>query len=119
MFHDRCDHALRTAREDFERTLVVLREENSTLRRMLEAAATRADALLTELAKSVAVQPTPKPAPAPVADRRPTSKDPIEGLGNVLDPVDFGHHAATFNSPRAASLMLADDESPDGAAAAA
>jgi hypothetical protein len=98
------------AREDFERTVAVLREENSTWRRAFEAATARADALLTELTRSVAgIQPVAAPPPVPAPPRR-TTKDPIDGLGNVLDPVPLGDPMGMFTTERAASLMLADED---------
>lgn len=113
--------AFAAMRETFERTLAVVREENATLRRMLEKEAAHADRLLTEITKSLAVQ-----APTPVAHAgtpaRPparTSRDPIEGLGNVLEPVGFEDEHATFTSERAASLMAAEDEDDDGVSDAA
>lgn len=108
--------ALASARAEFERTLIVLREENSTLRRMLEAAATRADTLLTELARSLVVQATPAPTPGP-RPRLPVSADPIRGLGNVFDHLKPGDPDGEFASLAAASLMAAEDD--DGAAATA
>jgi hypothetical protein len=116
MLHTRCDAALRDVRADFERTLAVLREENSTLRRMLEAASRRADDLSVALAKSVVVQATPLPAP-PSIPRKRTSAEAIQGLGNLLDPVPFGDTTGLFDNARAASLMAAEDD--DGAAATA
>jgi len=109
--------AIAIAREDFERTVAILREENSTLRRMLEATAARADTLSIELARSLVVQaPALRPAPASVPPRR-TSADPIKGLGNVLDPIPLGNPEGEFDSVRAASLMAAEDD--DGVASAA
>jgi hypothetical protein len=105
--------AVDRARVEFERTLAVLREENSTLRRMLEASALRADSLTTEVARSLVVQPTPGPTPPPAALvglRKPTGRDPIQGLGNVLDPVPIGDPHGEFSSLRAASLMMAEEE---------
>lgn len=101
-------------RADFERTLTVLREENSTLRRMVEAQSARADMLLLELTKSTvhAVNSAPinTGGPPVTATRRPTSADPIRGLGNVLDPVKLGHPDGEFTSEAAASLMAAEDD---------
>lgn len=100
------------ARADFERTLVILREENSTLRRMLEAQTARADQLATDLIRGLAVQ-APRittGGPPVTAIRRPTGKDPIAGLGNVLDPVDFGDPNGQFASAAAASLMAAEED---------
>ena len=116
MLHTRCDAALRDARADYERTLAVLREENSTLRRMLEASSARADTLTLELAKTVVVQPTPRPAPPSISRR--ASRDPIPGLGNLLDPVPFGDAAGSFATEAAASLMGAEDDGPAAATAA-
>jgi hypothetical protein len=115
MLHTRCDAALRDARADYERTVVVLREENATLRRMLEAAQTRVDALTTDLVKSLAIVPTPQPAPPSVS--RKTSTNPIRGLENLLDPLNLGDPNGEFSSERAASLMAAEDD--DGAPASA
>jgi len=106
------------AHDLFERTLAVLREENSMLRRVLETASARADQLTTEYVKALVVQPTscsPTP-PSPIPTRRPTSADPIRGLGNVLDPVKIGDPDGEFSSLRAASLMAAEEDD-DGAAA--
>lgn len=98
------------AREGYERTLAVLREENSTLRRMVEASNSRGDSLTTELARSLVVQPTPPPVlAAPTLIRRPTSPDPIRGLGNVLDPVKIGDPDGEFESIDAASLMAIEE----------
>lgn len=105
--------AFAAMRETFERTLAVVREENATLRRMLEAQTARADRLSLEITKSAAVSPLPRPEPAAVPRRR-TSRDPIEGLGNVLEPVGFEDEHATFTSERAASLMAAEDDDDDG-----
>lgn len=110
---------LRAQRDDFERTLTVLREENSTLRRMLEAAQRRQDDLLAELVKSLATSAAPARPPLTVAPPKRTSKDPIEGLGNVLDPVGYDHPMASFTNERAASLMGAEDEDTDGVSRAA
>jgi hypothetical protein len=116
MLHTRCDAALRDARADYERTVVVLREENATLRRMLEAAQARVDALTTDLVKSLAVTAPPVPtAPASLPRRTPT--DPIRGLGNLLDEVPFGDPAGSFADATAASIMAAEDD--DGAPASA
>ena len=105
------------ARVYFERTLVVLREENSMLRRVLETASARADQLTTEYVRALVVQPTPAPiATVTAMTRRPTSSDPIRGLGNVLDPVKIGDPDGEFTSLRAASLMAAEEDD-DGAAA--
>ena len=105
------------ARADFERTLAVLREENSTLRRMLEGASTRADTLATELARSLVMQapPSPKPGPAVPPPVRRTSVDPIAGLGNLLDPVKIGAPEGEFETVRAASLMAVTDDDDSGA----
>jgi hypothetical protein len=116
MLHTRCDAALADARATFERVIAVLREENSLLRRHLEAAHRRADEQATALVKSLVVSATPLPTVAP--DRRPTSKDPIAGLGNVLDDLPLGHPDGVFTDERAASLMMAD-EPPHGARTAA
>lgn len=115
MLHTRCDAALRDARADFERTVAVLREENSTFRRLLEAADRRIDILLTEVAKASVVTATPVPAPPSIVKRR-TPNDPIRGLENLLDEVPLGHEAGSFDNARAASLMAAEDD--DGAPAA-
>lgn len=106
-------------REHFERTVAVLREENSTLRRMLEAAQRRQDELLGELVKSLATTAAPARQPLASAPPKRTSRDPIDGLGNVLDPVPYDHAMASFTSERAASLMGAEDEDTDGVSAAA
>lgn len=111
--------AVARERETFERTLCVLREENSTLRRMLEQSNARADTLALDLARAVVVQtPVVTPQLASVPPRR-TSRDPIEGLGNVFAPVPFDHADSTFNDARAASLMYAEEESNGTAPAAA
>lgn len=103
-------------RQDFERTLAVLREENSTLRRMVESASTRADTLATELARSLVIQaPAPKPGPAVPPPVRRTSPDPIAGLGNLLDPVPLGHPEGEFDRVSAASLMAITDDDASGA----
>lgn len=107
--------AIATARTDFERTLAVLREENSTLRRMLEAASQRADGLALEIAKSMVIQATPPPQPVEV---KRTSRDPIAGLGSIFDPVAHDHPEATFTDARAASLMAAEEDD-DGVSDAA
>lgn len=113
--------ALESSRLDSERTLAVLREENSTLRRMLEATAARADTLTTELARSlVMTAPAPRPGgltPPPPAVRVPTSPDPIRGLGNILDPVPFTDPDGEFRSVEAASLMAVEEDDGHHAAA--
>jgi len=104
----------------YERTLTVVREENSTLRRMLEAAQARADAATAELVRSLAVTAAAPAAPlraAPPAGR--TSRDPIEGLGNILDPVPFGDPNGMFSNERAASLMFAEEEQDEHGVSAA
>lgn len=105
---DALDDALTCTRDTFERTLAVLREENSTLRRLFEAAAARADQLALELTKAVVIQPTPRPLAA-VPPRR-TSREPVPGVGNVLDPVTLGDPAGMFDTVAAASLMAAEDD---------
>lgn len=116
---DEAAAARREWRDIFERTLCVLREENSTLRRMLEQSNSRADSLALDLARAVVVQaPAITPQVASVPPRR-TSRDPIEGLGNIFAPVDYTHPDATFGNERAASLMQAEEDEPDGATAAA
>jgi len=106
------------AHDNFERTLAVLREENSMLRRVLETASARADQLTTEYVRALAMNPMPggPTPPPPIAGRRPTSPDPIRGLGNVLDPVKIGDPDGEFSSLRAASLMAAEEDD-DGVAA--
>lgn len=107
------------AREDFERTLAILREENSTLRRLLEAQTARADQLAIDLIRGLAVQaPRINTGGPPVTSiRRPTGKDPIAGLGNYLDEVPIGDPNGLFTSAAAASLMAAEED--DGPATAA
>lgn len=106
---------------DFERTLVVLREENATLRRMLETSNARADQLANDLARSVIVSPgftSPGPAGTPVSELPPrrTSTDPVRGVGNMLDPVPFTDPMGEFTDARAASLMAADEDDVSSAA---
>lgn len=115
MLHTRCDQALLAARSDFERTLAILREEVSSLTRSLERANRRNDDLSLELARSLVVQPTLTPAPPSIV-RKPTARDPISGLGNLLDDVPLGDPAGLFESAAAASLMSAEED--DGPTAA-
>lgn len=103
-------------RETFERTLAVVREENATLRRMLEASDARARDLLLEITKAQAIQPTPRPEATRPIGRTP--KDPIKGLENAFAPVTFEDPQASFTSARAASLMAVEDDD-DGVTAAA
>jgi len=116
------DDAVTTIAGNFERTLAVLREENSTLRRMLEAEGARANQLLLELTKAAVLSAATSvagPAAAHVGSPPPrrTSKDPVPGVGNLLDPVPFGDKAGLFDTEAAASLMAAEDD--DGISAAA
>lgn len=98
----------------FERTLAVLREENSTLRRLCEQTAQRADALAAETIRALVAQSGVGPdARRPVMAERPdpparprTSRHPIPGLGNVLDPVPLGDPNGTFASEADASLLF-------------
>lgn len=113
--------ATEAGRVEYERTLAVLREENSTLRRMLEATQRRADDATAELVKSLATSTRPVAAPlaaVPPAAAR-TSRDPIKGLESMFDPVPFDHPLSSFTNERAASLMDAEDEKTDGVSAAA
>jgi hypothetical protein len=100
----------REQRTGFERTLAVLREENSTLRRLCEQTAQRADALTAEtiralVAQSAPLRPVMAERPDPPARSR-TSRHPIPGLGNVLDPVPLGDPNGTFASEADASLLF-------------
>lgn len=106
------------AREEFERTLVVLREENSTFRKIAEGASARADSLVAELAKSIVVSAPPPRAPAmPTVPIAPTSKDPIRGLGDVFAPVDFTDPDSTFKNIDEASLLFPSTDGGQGAEA--
>jgi len=104
----------REQRTGFERTLAVLREENSTLRRLCEQTAQRADALAAETIRALVAQSGVGPdARRPVIAERPdpparsrTSRHPIPGLGNVLDPVPLGDPNGTFASEADASLLF-------------
>lgn len=114
--------ALARQAETYERALAIVREENSQLRRLLDAAHRRTDQLTTDLVKSLATSAAPAAlpltAPPPAVARR-TSRDPIEGLGNAFDPVPYDHPLSSFTNERAASLMDAEDEETDGVPAAA
>ena len=100
---------LETLQASFERTLTILREENATIRRMLEQATKRADDLAGELARSFVLgafgpemrRPTIT-APAPPR----TSRDAVPGLGNVFDPVAFDDPRGSFRSEAEASLLF-------------
>jgi hypothetical protein len=98
---------LEALQASFERTLTILREENSTLRRMLEQATKRADDLAGELARSFVLgafgPDTRRPTiTAPVR----TSRDAVPGLGNVFDPVALGDPRGTFATEDEASLLF-------------
>jgi hypothetical protein len=111
--------ALLRQREDFERTLIVLREENSLLRRLLEAAHRRSDQQAADLTRALTTAPPARPPlTAPAEAPRRTSKDPL-GVGSLFEPVDYKHPEATFTSADAAALMYAEDEGTDGVSAAA
>jgi len=92
----------------FERTLAILREENSTLRRLFELTTNRADNLAGELARSLVVGAFGPDArrPTMAVPHPPTSRDPINGLGNVLDPVPFDDPRGQFKSEAEASLLF-------------
>lgn len=92
--------------ESFERTLAVLREENATLRKLLEAAHARTDQQATELTRLLATSAVPRIAPnMPTVPRARTSRDPIEGLGNVFDPLPHGDPRGMFKSEMDAALV--------------
>ena len=100
---------LETLQASFERTLTILREENATMRRMLEQATKRADDLAGELARSFVLGAFGPEMRRPVmtAPTPPrTSRDPINGLGNILDPLPFGDPRGTFQSEAEVSLLF-------------
>lgn len=98
---------LQAITDTFERTLAVLREENTTLRKLLEAAHQRTDQQATELTRLLATSAVPRMAPnVPTVPPRPrTSRDPIDGLGNVFDPVDYKDPRGMFKSEQEAALV--------------
>lgn len=100
-------------RQDFERTLAVLREENSTMRRLFEAATTRADTLAAEMARQIVLAQAPV-STAVVPPRARTSRDPIAGLGNVLDPVPIGDPDGLFATLDEASLLFPSTAGAEG-----
>jgi len=103
-------------RTDFERTLAILREENSTMRRMFEAAALRADNLAAEMARQIVLAQAP-PHPALVSAEAPrTSRDPIHGLGNVFAPVPLGDPDGTYATEEEASLLFPSTAGTEGEA---
>lgn len=93
-------------RQDFERTLAILREENSTMRRLFEMATTRADALAADLARQIVLAQAPPVGPTGPPLRTRTSRDPIAGLGNVFDPVKIGDPDGLFATLDEASLLF-------------
>lgn len=98
---------LQAITDSFERTLAVLREENATLRRLYEAEHARGDRLLDEIARQAVQYAMPRPMPPniPTVPRARTSRDPIGGLGNVLEPLPFGDPNGMFKSEQDAALV--------------
>lgn len=102
---------LSAQREGFERTSAVLREENTTLRRMLEASHRRAEELSLELTKAFAIggvgpNGTLAARREPTAPRAQTSRDPIRGLGDIFAPVKLGDPDGTFKTEDEATLLF-------------
>lgn len=113
------ERQLETQREGFERTTAVLREENATLRRMLEGAQRRGDELSLELTKALAIggvgpNGTLTSRREPTPSRPATSRDPIRGLGDIFAPVPLGDPDGTFKELADASLLFPSTNGDQG-----